>query len=104
MHKIIFILSLIIVMIPAMTTYATRGVVVYYNYSSGKIIIETSLGYTCGEVYSYSGLLDTGDTIAGNLESYGVHEVYNLTHDSTFQIYIDEYWLNRNRALEWLGR
>lgn len=104
MRKLAFILVFLLIMMPVIKTYAARGVVVYYDYLSDKIIVETTLGYTCAEIYGYSGLLDTGDTIAGDLESYGFHEVYNLTKDDSFRIYIDDYWLDRDRALDWLRR
>ena len=81
-----------------------RGVVAYYNYSSDKIIIETSMGFTCGEIYGYAGTLSEGDTVVGELESYGFHDIYDISHDRSIRIYIDEYWLNAERALEWLGR
>ncbi len=81
-----------------------RGVVAYYKYSSDKVIIEKSMGFTCGEVYGYAGLLSEGDIVVGELESYGFHEIYDINHDRSIRIYVDKYWLDADPALEWLGR
>ena len=84
------------------TTFAVRGVVVHYKYSSDKIIIKTSMGYTCGEVYG-GFLVDEGHILNGELENYGFKDIYDLTIDDTIRIWIDEYWLSKNEALRWLG-
>ena len=104
MKKIFSLLAVLAVFFIYSNAYASvkKGVVVYYNYSSDKIIIETSMGYTCAEVYSgYS--VDEGHIIIGELESYGFKDVYDSTNDNAMRIWIDEYWMSKEEALDWLG-
>ena len=86
------------------TASAARGVVAFYNQSSNKIIIATQMGYTCGKVMSVPIMLSRGDVVAGDLESYGTHEIYNLTDDENFSMWIDNFWLSEEQAIDWLER
>ncbi|MBR1805184.1 MAG: hypothetical protein IJ774_02230 [Selenomonadaceae bacterium] len=106
MKKLIVLVALLCTVMISSTAAArdaVRGVVVYYNYSSDKIIIETNRGFTCGEIMS-GYFLDTSHVVVGSLESYGTHEMYDLTSDRSFRMWVDEYWLDSDSALEWLGR
>ena len=42
--------------------------------------------------------------MAGDLESYGTHEIYNLTDDENFSMWIDNFWLSEEQAIDWLER
>jgi len=86
------------------TASAARGVVAFYNQSSNKIIIATQMGYTCDKVMHFPRRLDRGDVVAGDLESYGTHEIYNLTDDENFSMWIDNFWLSEEQAIDWLER
>lgn len=98
---IAFVVVLCAVMIST-TASAARGVVAFYNERSNKIVIETDNGFTCGEVTGIIVHLSRGDEVAGDLESSGSHEIYNITEDESFSMWIDDYWLSKERALDWL--
>ena len=101
--KITILLTLLLLIMTSCTAFAKKGVVVFYN-SSGKIAIQTDYGYTVGEVMSVPIMLDRGDTVTGDLESYGTHDIYDITTDETFSLWVDDYWLSRDRAIDWIQR
>lgn len=106
MKKIVVSISLILCsLLVSVTAYAARGVVAYYDSSSSKIVIKTSYNqFTCGTVYGGGYWLSTGHVIIGNLESYGYQDLYDATGDNEFSVYIDNYWLDEGRVLEWINR
>ena len=44
------------------------------------------------------------DVVVGDLESFGTHEIYNLTDDENFSLWVDNFWLSESQALDWLER
>ena len=104
MKKFVISVVMFCVVTISSTVSAARGVVAFYNHSSNKIVIATQMGYTCGEVMNFPMRLDRGDVVAGNLESYGTHEIYNLTDDENFSLWIDNFWLSEEQAIDWLER
>ncbi len=71
--KITILLTLLLLIMTSCTSFAKKGVVVFYN-SRGKIYIQTDYGYIVDEVMSVPIILDRGNTVTGDLESYGTHE------------------------------
>ena len=105
MKKFVALVVLLFAVMISATASAAKGVVVFYGERSNKIIIETDRGnFTCGEVMSITIRLSRGDEVAGELESSGTHELYNLTSDEGFSVWIDDYRLSKERALDWLER
>ena len=81
-------------------TYDCVDGVVVYEGSGDYYIIETQKGYTIAE--RYSGRLDEGDRIRGELNKYGKKYILNKTRDSETKIYIEEYMLSETSAVEWM--
>ena len=105
MKKFIAVIVVLCAVMITSSASAAKGVVVFYGERSKKIIIETGWQrYTCGEVMGITIHLHRGDEVAGELESSGSHELYNITEDETFSVWISDYWLSKERALEWLER
>lgn len=106
MKRIAVCFSLILCsLLVSVTVYASRGVVAYYDFSSSKIVIQTDYNsYTCAEVYTGGLLTGIGSVIVGDLETYGFKEVYDVTTDEELSIYIDDYWVSKARALNWIKR
>lgn len=104
MKKFITLIILFCTVMISSTAFAARGIVTFYNDSSHKIIIKTDRGFTCGEVTNMPMHLSKGDEVEGDLESSGSREIYNLTVDETFSLWIDDYWLDSDRVLDWLER
>ena len=104
MKKFIVLVVVLCAVMISSTASAARGIVALYEKSSNKIIIATQMGYTCGKVMSVSVWLNRGDDVAGDLENFGMHEIYHLTDDENFSLWIDKYWATEDQALSWLER
>ena len=104
MKKFVLLVIMFCTVMISSTASAARGVVAFYNQSSRKIVIATQMGYTCGKLMDFPIGLNKGDVVAGDLESFGTHEIYNLTDDENFSIWIDNYWLSEDRVIDWLER
>ncbi len=82
------------------TDYCVEGVVVYEG-TGDYFIVETRKGYTVLEVYS--GILYEGDKVRGELNKYHFNYLINRNRNSEVKVYIEDYMLSDDRALEWLG-
>ena len=76
------------------------GVVVYEG-RGDYYIVETNKGFTILE--TYSGFLSEGDEIRGELNKYNFTYIIKINNDSEIKVYIEDYMLSDERALEWLG-
>lgn len=69
-----------------------------------KIIVEDSLGnYTGAELYSYANI-NEGDTVYGELDSYGMQTWYDDFTGEEFEVYVEDYWMSGEQAVEYLKR
>lgn len=75
------------------------GVVVYEG-GDDYYIIETRKGYTVLEVYS--GILYEGDRVRGELNHYNFKYIINKNRQSEVRVYIEDYMLSDEGALNWL--
>ena len=82
------------------TSNCVEGVVVYEG-NNDYYIIETKLGYTIAEWYD--GRLFEGDMLRGELNTYNFHYIINRSDNSEVRVYIQDYMLSRNKAIEWMG-
>lgn len=62
------------------------------------------MGYTCGKIMGYVYGVRRGNAVAGELHSFGTHEIYDLNADVSFTIWIEKYWASEDDALDWLER
>lgn len=82
-------------------SYSDKKGVVVYEGQGDYYIIETGSGYVIAE--RYSGILYEDQTIYGRLHSYGSKYFINLNRDSEVKLYIEDYMLTQERAVEWMG-
>lgn len=82
------------------TDNCVEGVVVYEG-AGDYYIVETKKGYTVLE--RYSGRLDEGDKVRGELNKYNFKYLINRNKSSEVKVFIEDYMLSDSRALEWLG-
>lgn len=82
------------------TDDCVEGVVVYEG-EGDCYIVETRRGYTVLE--RYNGRLDEGDKVRGELNRYNFKYLYNRNNDSEVKVYIEDYMLSEDSALEWMG-
>lgn len=81
------------------TSYCVEGVVVYER-EDDYYIVETRRGYTVLE--RRSGILWEGHKIRGELNRYGTKYIINRNRDSEVRVYIENYALSEDDALEWM--
>jgi len=82
------------------TNDCVEGVVVYEG-RDDYYIVETRKGYTVLE--RYSGRLDEDDKVRGELNRYNFKYLINRNKDSEVKVYIEDYMLSDDKALEWMG-
>lgn len=94
--------SLLLLMLLALPAQAkmVNGVVVYVD--SKLIVVATKAGCTVGELYGGYYSLRENDLVVGELESYGFKDVYCPATGKEARIWIDNFWLSTDRAVEWL--
>jgi hypothetical protein len=78
--------------------HAAKGIVVY-NRVCDYFIVETSMGYSILEWYGGNDPSE-GDMIVGDFESYGFADLHNTTKDIELRVWVEDYWLSRDRAIE----
>ena len=76
--------------------YAT---VVFRKSGCDYMILENSNGYIIGE-WMGGNDPDKGDNISGNFNSFGTKDFYNTTNQSDSRLWIDDYMLSKESALE----
>ena len=81
--------------------YSSQGqsTVVFRKRGCEYMILENNRGYIVAE-WMGGNDTDQGDNIGGNLNSYGTKEFYNLSRNSKTKLWIDDYMLSKDRALE----
>jgi hypothetical protein len=81
------------------TTFAAKGKVVSKKSGCDYFIVQTNMGYALLEWYGgYDP--DKGDTLAGDFESYGFKDIYDLTTDSGLRVWVEDYWLSKSHVME----
>ncbi|MGH7744749.1 MAG: hypothetical protein ACREQ5_08040 [Candidatus Dormibacteria bacterium] len=78
---------------------AVKGVVSDRISGCDYFLVESKNGYDLLEWFGGSDP-DKGDTIIGNYETFGFHDVYNETADESMRIYTEDYDLSRSDGLE----
>jgi len=82
------------------TAFAAKGEVVYIKSNCDYFIVESQSGdYALLEWYG-GNIPNKGDIVVGDFESYGFANIYNLTADSELRVWVENYWLWKEDALE----
>lgn len=95
----IILLVMVFFICLASEAYAAKGVVAYKKSGSDYFIVATNNGYAILEWYGgYDP--DVGDVIAGDFESYGFKDIFNITQRSKFRVWVENFWLSEEDAIE----
>lgn len=78
---------------------AAKGVVAYYKSGCDYYIVATDQGYALLEWYGGNDP-SKGDVLVGGYESYGMKEIYNLTAEAETRVWVEDYMLSKEDALE----
>jgi len=82
--------------------FAARGVVTHRISGCDYFLVSARSGYAVLEWYGGHDP-DKGDTVVGAFESYGMHEIYDETSDGETTVWVEDYWLSKDAALEKLA-
>ena len=78
-----------------------KGEVIWEGKGCDFYIIETSQWYVLVELYN--GTLYEGDKVEGELHSYNFKYLTNKSRgDRQIKVWIENYWVRKNRCFEWL--
>ena len=88
-----------LVLVIAAPAYATRAEVTHRIRGCDWFLAESSGGFVLLEWYGGNDP-DKGDTLVGELHSYGMKSIFNTTADSELRVYIEDYMLDKEDALE----
>lgn len=81
------------------SAFAAKGVVVLYKSGCSYYIVETNMGYAILEWYGGNDP-SRGDVLAGDFETYGMKDIYNLSADAETKVWVEDFWLSKTRAIE----
>lgn len=90
---------LVVALLGVTTSFAAKGVVVYIKNGCSYYIVETNMGYALLQWFGGSSP-SRGDVLAGEYESFGMKDIYNITQDSETKVWVDNYWLSKDRVVE----
>lgn len=97
-HILLHIAALTFLLLPV-CAQAAKGAVVYRKSGCDYYIVETSSGYALLEWYGGNDP-SVGDVLTGMFETYGMKDIYNITADSETKIWVEDFWLSKDRAIE----
>lgn len=98
MNKALGIAAISVLLVVCPFAEAAKGVVVYYKSGCDYYIVETPMGYSLLEWYGGNDP-NEGDVLTGQFETYGMKEIYNITADSETNVWVEDFWLSKNRAI-----
>lgn len=75
-----------------------KGVVVYDKGCRSRFIVSTPRGYAILEWFG-GNMPGVGDTVVGDFEMYGMKDIYNLRAESETKVWVEDFWLSRDRAV-----
>ena len=77
------------------------GEVIWEGIGCDYYIIETMQWYVLVEWYS--GSLNEGDRVSGDLHSYNFIDIKNISKDnSNVRVWVEDYWSSKDDCFDWL--
>jgi hypothetical protein len=87
----------------ALTTSTASAAKGYVAYTDGSIlVIDAPSGYVCCTLYSFEPIFE-GNYVVGDFETLGMQKLYNVTMDSSNDVFVDEACLSEEDAQEWVA-
>lgn len=88
-----------LILMTTTSVFGVKGTVKYTSGSCSWYLVETPSGFSLLEWFG-GNTPSKGDVIVGDYESYGMKKLYNLTRDSETKVWVDNYWLSKDSAIE----
>ena len=80
--------------------YAAKGSVVLVVRGCDYYVVDAPSGFAVLEWFG-GNQPQKGDVMAGDFETYGFQDLYNLTRNGAeTRVWVEDYWLSRARAVE----
>jgi hypothetical protein len=80
--------------------YAAKGTVALVVKGCDYYVVDAPLGYAVLEWYG-GNVPQKGDVLAGDFESYGMKDLYNLSKNGAeTRVWVENYWLSKSRAID----
>jgi len=96
------LLLTLVVLIFALPAFAARGVVTHQISGCDYYVVATRTGYAVLEWFGgYDP--DEGDVLVGAFEEYGMHDIHDETVDEETTVWVEDYWLSKEDALDKLA-
>lgn len=89
--------GVLVAMLIASSLYADKGEIVFEK--GDHYVVDTGRGCSVVEWYG-GGISSESDKVVGDLNSYGFKDIYNQTTGKEIRVYIDDYFLNEDDAIE----
>ena len=99
MRRPILLATLLAMLTFSAMTNAAKGVVAYYKTGCSYYIVETIMGFALLEWFGGNDP-NEGDILVGDFETYGMKDIYNISADSETQVWVEDFWLSKERAIE----
>jgi hypothetical protein len=93
------VLAIVLALIGQGSALAATGTVVRKISSCDYFMVQTSKGFSILEWFGGHDP-DKGDKIVGAYESYGMKTVYDVTADEEIRVWVEDYNLSKDSALE----
>ncbi len=101
MKKFLLGLAMSVMLLLPVQCFAMAGIIRYVD-DNVIVIADQYENLYCGEVYSISWA-ERDDIVGGDFDMYGFCQLYNVTKDENFDIYIDETYLTPVEGADWLA-
>jgi hypothetical protein len=78
------------------------GIITAVTSGADKFVVETPLGFSLCEWFGGAVLIDVGDTIEGDLHSFGFHDLKLTGRYDTVRVWINNFYSSREEAKAFL--
>src|SRR6202022_3467551 len=92
----LLVMILLILSAPAL---AVKGTLAHRQSGCDYFVVATPSGYDLLEWYGGHDP-DKGDVLIGKYHSYGMHDIYDETADENISVWVEDYDLSKEDALE----
>jgi hypothetical protein len=86
----------------AVPAFAAKGTVTHKIGGCDYFVVATPAGYDLLEWYGGHDP-DRGDVLVGGYETYGMHDIYDDTADEELTVWVEDYGLSKEDALDKLA-
>src|SRR5262245_26997272 len=103
-HRVGITLTVLVVVLSLVgTALGAKGVVAVRKRGCDYFLVEATNGFALLEWFGGTDP-DLGDKVVGEFESFGMKNIYDPTSDAEGRVWVEDYGLSEDRAIEQLRR